>query len=114
MVIYHSKLGQVGHAWTMTPMHVMTESYLVDYPIRRLFTTKVLHQQIFSIQTSTGVTTETYQYSSDNPIQGVGQGIGWTGPKWINIMNDKCPGMKFTYPFNTICVIKVADFLRII
>ena len=82
-----------------------------------VYTTKVLQEQIFSIRTSTGVTSETYQYSSDNPIQGAGQGIGWAGPKWINtsdtisrIMNDRCPGMKFEDPFRTICVLKVADF----
>lgn len=82
-----------------------------------VYTTKVLHEQIFSIRTSTGVTSETYSYSASNPIQGAGQGIGWAGPKWINtsdtisrIMNDKCPGMKFVDPFNTICIVKVADF----
>ena len=60
-----------------------------------VFTTKVLQNQVFSIKTSTGITTNTYQYSLNNPIQGAGQGIGWAGPKWINtsdtisrIMND--------------------------
>ena len=82
-----------------------------------VYTTKVLQQQVFSIRTSTGVTTDTYSYSSTNPIQGAGQGIGWAGPKWINtsdtisrIMNAECPGMKFTDPYNTVCVVKVADF----
>ena len=63
-----------------------------------VFTTKVLQKQIFSIRTTTGVTTNTYTYSENNPIQGAGQGIGWAGPKWINtsdtisrIMHDKCP-----------------------
>jgi len=66
-----------------------------------VFTTKVLQKQIFSIRTTTGVTTNTYTYSENNPIQGAGQGIGWAGPKWINtsdtisrIMHDKCPGIR--------------------
>ena len=40
-----------------------------------VFTTKILHSQIYQIRTATGFTKETYTYSSDNPIQGAGQGI---------------------------------------
>lgn len=82
-----------------------------------VFTTKVLQSQIFRVRTFNGITDDTYTYTTETPLQGAGQGIGWAGPKWVNtsdtrskMMNNMCTGMIFKDPFGNVVVVKIADY----
>lgn len=81
------------------------------------YTTKFLHSQKFFLKLASGTTTQSYQYTDETRIQGSGQGIGWAGPRWTvssdtisNIMEEKCTGMKFADPSNTIEIKRNGDF----
>ena len=81
------------------------------------FTTKFLHNQQFYLRTTYGTNEPYYQYTETSRIQGSGQGIGWAGPRWTissdtisNIMADKCTGMCFRDPTNTIEIRRNGDF----
>ena len=69
------------------------------------FTNTFIKNQTYSIRTDDGIPNGTYKYSSDAPIQGSGQGIGWAGPRWLcsgdtcsRIMSKTKSGMYFHDP----------------
>ena len=82
-----------------------------------ILTTSIIEKQNFHIRTANGITSSHYYFDSDNPIQGAGQGLGWSGPKWTNtsdtcsqILNNHCVGMKFEDPMRSIQVNKIAHY----
>ena len=81
------------------------------------YTTKFLHNQQFFLKLAGGTTTQSYQYTESTRIQGSGQGIGWAGPRWTvssdtisSIMAERCTGMKFTDPSQSIEIKRNGDF----
>ena len=75
-----------------------------------------LHQQ-FYVRLTFGVSTNSYSYSNDFPIEGSGQGISWAGPCWratstaiSNIMRRSNTGMSFSDPTGDIQVDKSGVF----
>ena len=64
--------------------------------------TRIIQSQRFYVRTGFGVSDTYYSYEKSNPIFGVGQGLGWSGPMWLNtsdtinkVINKKCGGMRF-------------------
>ena len=81
------------------------------------FTTKFLHQKEFFLKTVHGLSNHSYQYSKKCRVQGSGQGIGWSGPRWTassdtisEIMAKTCTGMRFTDPTGNIDIRRNGDF----
>ena len=80
-------------------------------------TRKILKSQKFYVRTGHGISEAFYSYCKKQKIFGAGQGLGWSGPLWINtsdtisqILNDKCAGMKFMSFDGKIVVVKKGDF----
>ena len=80
------------------------------------FTTKFIESQVFNIRTAAGESTETYQYSREEQIQGSGQGVAWAGPRWLNsgdtcsrLLRKHCAGMYFFYPNKSLHVRRTGD-----
>ena len=80
-------------------------------------TVKILQNQKFYVRTGHGISEKFYQYCKERRIFGAGQGLGWSGPLWINtsdtisrILNDKCGGMRFQSYDGKIIVVKKGDF----
>ena len=78
--------------------------------------TKIIHSQQFYVRTGYGVSTASYSYNDKSPIFGVGQGLGWSGPMWLNtsdtinkVLNRKNGGMKFSSFNKEITVEKTND-----
>ena len=81
------------------------------------FTVKILKNQKFYVRTGHGISEQFYAYCKERRIFGAGQGLGWSGPLWINtsdtisrILNDKCGGMRFQSFDGKIIVVKKGDF----
>ena len=81
------------------------------------FTTKFLYSQKFSLKTVHGLSTKTYQHGSNCRVQGSGQGIGWSGPRWTassdtisQIMSKRCTGMEFSDPTGSMNIRRNGDF----
>ena len=79
-------------------------------------TTKIIQNQQFYIKMKNNISNTSYAYEDNNPIFGSGQGLGWSGPLWTNtsdtineLLQNKCAGMKFIDPTNTIRVHKFTD-----
>ena len=80
------------------------------------FTVEFLQQQQYYVKTGLGITSDYYTYSRADPTHGSGQGIGWAGVKFtrtsdtiFNIMKEKCAGMEFQDPDDTIKVKRNGD-----
>ena len=80
------------------------------------FTTNFIQSQKFHIRTTHGTSEDSYEYDEENPIQGSGQGISWSGPRWTatgdaicRIMQKDCAGMLFQDPSGEIVVAKNGD-----
>ena len=80
-------------------------------------TKTILHNQKFYVRTGHGISEAFYSYCKERKIFGAGQGLGLSGPLWINtsdtisqVMNDKCGGMKFCSFDGRIIVVKKGDF----
>lgn len=61
--------------------------------------------QKFHVKTSFGVSSNHYTYSDDKHIWGLGQGMGWSGARWLltsstidRVMNSECSGVKIACP----------------
>ena len=81
------------------------------------FTNTFIQNQTYSIKTGHGMSTGNYAYNQNDPIQGSGQGIGWTGPRWLcsgdtcsKIMAKKGTGMFFHGPGKQLTVRKQGDY----
>ena len=68
-------------------------------------------------RTATGVSTDSYGFSTDTQTQGGGQGMGWAGHKWLNtvdtcsrVLNNTYTGMKYEDPYREIKICKVAYY----
>ena len=88
-------------------MSYQSAKYMVD----------VTRLQKFYIKTSMGISDDYYKYTENQPIWGLGQGIGWAGSCWqvtastIDIcMKKSATGMKFTCPWNENTIEKIMDF----
>ena len=80
-------------------------------------TTGILKKQRFFVKTGFGISDAHYSFQDDDPIFGVGQGLGWSGPIWLNtadtisrLMKMKCAGMRFISSEGHIIVEKNGDF----
>ena len=78
--------------------------------------TRIIQSQKFFVRTSFGISSNFYRYNAQEPIFGVGQGLGWSGPMWLNtsdtisrIINQRCAGMKFVSFDNNVEVNKKND-----
>lgn len=81
------------------------------------FTNNFIESQTYALQTGHGISEGTYTYNEQDPTQGSGQGIGWTGPRWLSssdscsrIMSKANPGMLFTDPSYSVKVRKQGDY----
>ena len=81
------------------------------------FTTKFIEAQEFSLCTGHGISEGNYTYDTEHPIQRSGQGIGWVGPRWLNlsdtcsrIMEKRCAGIEYSDPANEYSITKRGDF----
>ena len=78
--------------------------------------TKIIQHQQFYVRTGHGISNEAYSYSDEKPIFGVGQGLGWSGPMWLNtsdtickLLDQECGGMEFSSVDGKIIVDKKND-----
>ena len=46
------------------------------------FTTKFLYNQKFHLKTVHGLSKKSYEHGRGCRVQGSGQGMGWSGPRW--------------------------------
>ena len=97
-------------------IEVESRKWGVPYKTTKI-TTKILKQQKFYVKTGYGISEAHYSFRDDDPIFGVGQGLGWSGPIWLNtadtiskLMDIKCAGMKFISSDGHIIVEKNGDF----
>ena len=81
------------------------------------FTNKFLYNQTFFLKTVNELFSKSYKHSRDCRVQGSGQGIGWSGPRWTassdtisSIMAEKCTGMEFSDPTGSIVIRRNGDF----
>ena len=81
------------------------------------FTNSFIEHQTYAIRTGHGISKDTYSYSTEAPIQGSGQGIGWAGPRWLcsgdtcsRILAQTGSGMSFRDPTYTFKVKKQGDY----
>jgi len=81
------------------------------------FTNTFIENQTYSIKTGHGISQGTYKYTTSDPIQGSGQGIGWAGPRWLcsgdtcsRIMAKTYTGMYFHDPTYSLKVRKQGDY----
>ena len=95
---------------------VESRKWGVPYKLAK-YTTSILKQQKFHVKTGFGISKQFYSFEDNNPIFGVGQGLGWSGPIWLNsadtisqLMNSKCAGMKFVSKDGKIVICKKGDF----
>ena len=75
------------------------------------FTTKFLYNQQFYLKTVIGLSNKSYKHGANCRVQGSGQGIGRSGPRWTtssdtisSIMSERCTGMEFSDPTGSIVV----------
>ena len=47
-------------------------------------TRKIIESQTFKVKTAQGLFHGTYQYSTEDQLYGVGQGLGWPGAIWMS------------------------------
>ena len=80
---------------------IESQKWGVSYKAASL-ATQIIQQQQFYVKTGFGVSGNYYSYNPQQPIFGVGQGLGWSGPMWINtsdticrVLNDYSGGMHF-------------------
>ena len=66
---------------------------------------KTTTSQKFHVKTNFGVSQHSYSYNKDNRIWGLGQGMGWSGARWLltsstidRIMNKECKGIELSSP----------------
>ena len=79
-------------------------------------TRSIIENQQFKVKTAHGVSGTSYQYSNDDQLYGVGQGLGWSGAIWMatsnticDVLKAKCAGMRFISPNKQIIVHKMGD-----
>ena len=94
---------------------IESQKWGVHYKAAKL-ATKIIRNQQFFVKTGHGISTNSYSYSDASPIFGVGQGLGWSGPMWLNtsdtickLLDQECGGMKFSSVDNSITVEKKND-----
>ena len=68
-------------------------------------------KQKFHVKTNFGVSNESYSYNDDSKIWGLGQGMGWSGARWLltsstidRIMNAECIGVLLQSPDGKISI----------
>ena len=78
------------------------------------FLTQTTTGMKFFVKTSFGISEKHYEYSDDQPIWGLGQGIGWSGARWTltsstidRCMMNECRGLKLASPDNTVILNKL-------
>ena len=78
------------------------------------FLTETTKGQRFFVKTKFGISNACYQYSDENKVWGLGQGIGWSGSRWTltsstvdRCMEKTCNGLKIKSPDNTVVVNKM-------
>ena len=81
-----------------------------------LFMNDFIKAQEFHVKTKYGVSNSSFGYTANDPIWGLGQGLAWSGESWKaasstidQCMKEKCSGMKFVSPDNTVMVSKLMD-----
>ena len=43
-----------------------------------------IESQKYHVRSAYGISSDYYQFNSESPTQGSGQGLSWAGPRWIN------------------------------
>ena len=73
------------------------------------FLTKTTTGMKFYVKTSYGISDTHYTYTKENPIWGLGQGIGWSGARWTltsstidRCMQNECRGFRLSSPDQTV------------
>ena len=84
---------------------IESQKWGVSYKAANL-ATQIIQQQKFFVRTGFGISRHHYCYDKQQPIFGVGQGLGWSGPMWLNtsdticqVLNKHSGGMHF-YSFD--------------
>ena len=78
------------------------------------FLTETTKGQIFFVKTKFGISDTSYQYTNEEKVWGLGQGIGWSGSRWTltsstidRCMQKTCNGLLLRSPDNTVKVQKM-------
>jgi len=78
-------------------LHKHDAKFMVDFT----------EQQQFFVKTAYGISETSYQYSPEQKLFGLGQGIAWSGPGWllssdtiVNCKKQSCVGMRYTSPID--------------
>ena len=77
---------------------------------------KTTQEQQFYVKTGFGVSKAHYSYTPEQKIWGLGQGIGWTGARWLvtsslidSVMSQHCNGILFESPDRQTSIEKITD-----
>ena len=100
----------------LAPLGALEDRYFGLTHEHGQFLVQTTQQQQFFVKTSFGVSDNSYSYSPENKIWGLGQGIAWAGARWLltsslidRIMTDECNGLKYRSPDGRVEVEKLTD-----
>ena len=89
----------------LSHLGALEDRYYGNSHAHREYLFKTTTNQKFHVKTSFGISPQCYQYNDTNRIWGLGQGMGWSGARWLltsstidRIMNSECSGVQLSCP----------------